>query len=76
RTQGISERQAAKELKVPRTTLQAWRAGHDTLDIGPHVAKFLQSGPGLAFLHRLVIAYHRVCVEIGACGIRLVGPFL
>ncbi len=76
RTQGISERQAAKELKVPRTTLQAWRAGHDTLDIGPHVAKFLQSGPGLAFLHRLVIAFHMVCVEIGACGIRLVGLFL
>jgi hypothetical protein len=25
RTQGISERQAAKELEVPRTTLQAWR---------------------------------------------------
>ncbi len=25
RTQGVSERQAAKELKVPRTTLQAWR---------------------------------------------------
>ena len=25
RTQGLSERQAAKELKVPRTTLQAWR---------------------------------------------------
>jgi len=24
RTQGISERQAAKEIKVPRTTLQAW----------------------------------------------------
>jgi hypothetical protein len=30
RTQGISERQAAKELKVPRTTLQAWRLWHDT----------------------------------------------
>jgi len=25
RTQGISERQAAQEIKVPRTTLQAWR---------------------------------------------------
>ena len=25
RTQGLSERQAAKEIKVPRTTLQAWR---------------------------------------------------
>ena len=51
RTKGISERQAAKELKVPRTTLQAWRLWHDTLDICPHVAEFFQSGPGLAFLH-------------------------
>src|SRR5256714_13206771 len=76
RTQGISERQAAKELKVPRTTLQAWRLWHDTLDSCPHVANFFQSGPGLAFLHRLVIAFHLVCVEVGACGIRLVCLFL
>jgi len=76
RTQGISERQAAKELKVPRTTLQAWRVWHNTLDICPHVADFFQSGPGLAFLHRLVIAFHLVCVEVGACGIRLVCLFL
>jgi len=76
RTQGFSERQAAKELKVPRTTLQAWRIWHDTLDICPHVAEFFQSGPGLAFLHRLVMAFHMVCVEVGACGIRLVCLFL
>jgi hypothetical protein len=76
RTQGISERQAAKELKVPRPTLQAWRMWHDTLDSCPHVAEFFQSGPGLAFLHRLVMAFHLVCVEVGACGIRLVGLFL
>jgi Family of unknown function (DUF6399) len=76
RTQGISERQAAQELKVPRTTLQAWRRWHDTLDMCPHVADFFQSGPGLAFLHRLVIAFHLVCVEVGACGIRLVCLFL
>jgi Family of unknown function (DUF6399) len=76
RTQGISERQAAKELKVPRTTLQAWRLWHYTLDICPHIAAFFQSGPGLAFLHRLVIAFHLVCVEVGACGIRLVCLFL
>jgi hypothetical protein len=76
RTQGISERQVAKELKVPRTTLQAWRVWHDSLDICPHVAEFFQSGPGLAFLHRLVIAFHMVCVEVGACGIRLVCLFL
>ena len=72
RTQGISERQAAKEIKVPRTTLQAWRLWHDTLDSCPHVAEFFQSGPGLAFLHRLVMGFHLVCVEVGACGIRLV----
>jgi len=76
RTQGLSERQAAKELKVPRTTLQAWRRWHDSLDICPYVADFFQSGPGLAFLHRLVIAFHMVCVEVGACGIRLVCLFL
>ena len=76
RTQGLSERQAAKELKVPRTTLPAWRIWHDTLDICPHVADFFQSGPGLAFLHRSVIAFHLVCVAVGACGIRLVCLFL
>src|SRR6266571_6827609 len=76
RTQGVSERQAAKELKVPRTTLQAWRVWHDTLDICPHVADFFQSGPGLAFLHRRVIAFHLVCVAVGACGLRLVCLFL
>ena len=76
RAQGLSERQAAQELKVPRTTLKAWRVWHDTLDICHHVAEFFQSCPGLAFLHRLVIAFHLVCVEIGACGIRLVCLFL
>jgi hypothetical protein len=76
RTQGVSERQAAKVLNVPRTTLQAWRLWHDTLDICPHVAEFFQSGPGLALLHRLVIVCHLVCVEVGACGIRIVCLFL
>src|SRR6266481_324729 len=70
--QGVSQRQAAQELQVPRTTLQAWRIWHDTLDICPHVAEFFQKGPGLAFLHRIVIAFHLVCIEVGACGIRLV----
>src|SRR5215475_14402489 len=76
RHQGLSERQAAKELKIPRTTLQAWRIWHDSLDICAHVAEFFQSGPGLAFFHRIVIAFHMVCVEVGACGMRLVCLFL
>jgi hypothetical protein len=71
-TQGVSQRQAAKALNVPRSTLQAWRAYQENLDECPTVVAFFQCVPGLAFLHRLVIALHVVCVEIGACGIRLV----
>ena len=44
----------------------------DRLDACPTVVTFLHSVPGLAFLHRLVLALHVVCVEIGACGIRRV----
>ncbi len=40
------------------------------------MVQFFDSVPGLAFLHRLVMALHGVFVEIGACGIRLVGLFL
>jgi len=76
RTQGIAERQAAKALKVPRTTRQAWRIWHDTLDICPDVAQCFQRGPGLAFVHRLVMAFHLVCVAVGACGMRLGCLFL
>jgi Family of unknown function (DUF6399) len=75
-TQGVSQRQAAKALRVPRTTLQAWRAWQDTLDACPQVVAFFESAPGLAALHRLVLALHVVFVEIGACGIRLVCLFL
>jgi hypothetical protein len=47
---GVSQRHAAKELQVPRATLQAWHSWYDTLDICPTVAQFFQSGPGLALL--------------------------
>jgi Family of unknown function (DUF6399) len=72
RHQGLSARQAAKALAVPSTTLQAWRVWHGTLDSGPHVAACFQSGPGLAFFPRLVIACQLVSVAVGACGMRLV----
>src|SRR5262249_15895609 len=70
--QGVSQRQAAQVLAVPRSTLQAWRAYQERLDACPELVAFFHSVAGLAFLHRLVIALHVVCVEIGACGIRLV----
>lgn len=70
--QGFSLRQAARALEVPRSTLQAWRAYQERLDEHPAVIAFFHSGPGLAFLHRLVLGIHLVCTEMGACGIRLV----
>jgi uncharacterized protein (UPF0548 family) len=74
--QGLSQRQVAQELGVPRTTLQAWLAWQDRLDACPQVVEFFESVPGLAFLHRLTLALHVVFVEVGVCGIRLVCLFL
>src|SRR5918996_3545206 len=69
---GLSQRQAAHQLEVPRTTLQAWQLYQERLDEEPAVVAFFQSPPGLAFLHRLMAGLHLVCTEVGACGIRLV----
>jgi hypothetical protein len=74
--QGVSQRQAAKALQGPRTTLHAWRRWHETLASCPPGAQLCQHGPGLACLHRLVLALQLVCVAVGACGLRLVGLFL
>jgi len=72
KAQGMSQRQAATVLDVPRSTLQAWRTYQENLDEHPAVVAFFHSVPGLAFLHRLILALHVVFVEVGACGIRLV----
>ena len=45
--QGVSQRQAAKVLNVPRTTLQAWRAWPETLNTCPMWGRFLQAALGL-----------------------------
>ena len=74
--QGVSQRQEAQALGVPRTTLQAWLAWRDRLDACPQVVESFESVPGLAFLHRLTLALHVVFVEVGACGNRLVCLFL
>jgi hypothetical protein len=70
--QGLSQRQAAHRLDVPRTTLQAWRAWQDRLDACPQLVAFFESVPGLACLHRLGLALPVVFVEVGVCGMRLV----
>jgi hypothetical protein len=52
--QGLSLRQAATALEVPRSPLQAWRASHESLDEHPAVVAFVHRSPGLAWLPRLV----------------------
>src|SRR5262249_14958308 len=47
----------------------SWRLRASNRDESPAVVAFVQSVPGLAFLHRLVLASHMVCIEVGACGI-------
>src|SRR5215831_17356359 len=74
--EGVSQRQAATMLHIPRTTLQAWHVWQERLDACPQVGACFESGPGLAFLHRLVRALHMVFVEMGAGGMRLVCRFL
>ena len=74
RAQGTSQRQAAQLLNVPRSTLQAWQAYQESLDESPAVVAFFHSPAGLAFLHRLVLAFRLVCIEVGTCGIRYKPP--
>jgi hypothetical protein len=68
----MSQRHAAAVLAVPRRTLQAWRASHARREACPEAVAVCHSVAGLACLHRLVIAFQVVCVEVGACGMRLV----
>jgi hypothetical protein len=71
-TQGVSRRQAAKVLDVPRSTRPAWRPSQDSLDACPVVVAFCHRVPGLAFLPHLVLAFPLVGVEVGGGGMRLV----
>src|SRR4030095_7746904 len=66
--QGLSLRQAAKALEVPRSTLQAWRSYQESLDEHPAVVAFFQSAPGLAFLHRLVLGTNHVIIPFTNLG--------
>ncbi len=73
---GVSQRQLAEQLEIPRSTLQYWLARRDTIEADPAVVAFFESPAGVAFLHRLVLAAQFVITLLGAGGIRLVCAFL
>ena len=71
-----SQRQAAKDAHIPRSTVQYWLAREKRLAIDPALSAFFESPAGVAFLQRLVVAAHLVMTLQGPCGIRLVGQLL
>lgn len=71
-----SRRQIAKELGIPRSTLQHWLSRSENIDAEPEVIAFFGSPAGVAFLHRVVLAAQFVITLLGGGGIRLVCTFL
>lgn len=71
-----SQRQTAKELNVPRSSLQHWLKRKDSLDASPVVAAFFEHPDGLAFLHRVVVAAQFVILYPDSVGIRNISLFL
>ncbi|MBF0462589.1 MAG: hypothetical protein HQL87_14495 [Magnetococcales bacterium] len=71
-----SQRQATKELGIPRTSLQYWLKRLDQLNASPVVKAFFESPEGLAFLHRLVMAARIVILTFANGSIRTVCCFL
>jgi len=74
--EGASQRQAAEEAGVPRSTLRHWSSRRRELDLPPQVASFLETPAGLAWLHRLVHAAVFSMTLRGPQGIRMVCEFL
>lgn len=71
-----TQRQAAQDIGVPRTTLQHWLARQGQTGLAPEVETFFESPAGAAFLHQLFIAAHFVIAEVGPSGSRLFCTFL
>ncbi len=65
-----SQRMIAKEIGIPRTTLQHWLKRKDSIDAAPEIVAFFESPAGAAFLHRLVMGAHFVMTLTGSCGVR------
>jgi hypothetical protein len=72
----LNQRQFAANVGLPRSTLQYWMARQRRLDLDPLAARFFDSPPGLAFLHRLVVAAHLVFTLESTAGLRPLCRFL
>lgn len=76
RSKKKSQREATKEMGIPRTSVQHWLKRRDKLDASPVVKAFFESPDGLAFLHRLVMAARFVILSLSPGSIQTVCFFL
>ena len=75
-SRGLSQRETAEAIGIPRSTLQYWLARKQGIDAEPELVAFFESEVGIAFLHRLVVAAHFVITLLGPSGVRVVCQFL
>ena len=72
--------QIARQLGVPRTTLQDWRRQKQRLlrhsGLHPQTVEFFESSAGLSFLHQLLAAAHQIFGQAAGGGIRNLCAFL
>ena len=74
--EGSSQRAAAEDAGVPRSTLRHWDRRRSRLALPKPVADFLETPSGLAWLRRVVLAAVFVMTLRGPEGIRRVCEFL
>ncbi len=72
----VSERAAAGQVGVPRSTLRNWSRRQACMDLPASVVAFFESPEGVDFLHGLLVAAHVVFCEAGPCGTRRLCQFL
>lgn len=76
----ISFSQIARQIGVPRTTLQDWRQQKQDLlrhsGLRPQTVRFFESPAGLSCLHQVLAAAHLVFGQAGGGGIRNLCVFL
>lgn len=73
---GTSERRAAAEVGVPRSTVRHWTQRKAKIDLSAASVEFFESPDGVELLQRIVVAVHLVFGEVGPCGTRQVATFL
>lgn len=71
-SRGISQRKAAHDIGVAKSTLQYWKERAAQIPLSRATIDFFESPDGAKFLELLVNVLQFVMTQVGSCGIRLV----